>query len=399
LSRKKKLTFNSLLGSVEVRTQSAKDRQTGEWITPIKDALGIDKYQHLTRDLKNRIAFAATKTNSFEAAAKLINCLARVKVDDSQIQRLVQLEGKKALAEEDARVAAVFDPEGQKKAAEPLPIQQSPDKPFKIMALMVDGLMLRNRGVDWGLKPSTREGERAIWHELKAGLVIRFPEKPLEAPGKKSQDKRPRELDKFYISSAKGPEDAVRRLYAEAKHRGLDQAELVVVIADGALWIWQAAEEYFPNARKLLDYYHVSHHLHLLASDLFPENPEYAMEWAGKLLAEVKKHGGKTLMGLLEILVEKVKTDQLEKDTAVLDREVAYIGKHEDHLDYAEARRLGYPQGSGSMESACKQIQGRFKCPGQFWSSPGETYFLALNMAFRNGYRAIPAMDTDIPAA
>ena len=53
-------------------------------------------------------------------------------------------------------------------------------------------------------------------------------------------------------------------------------------------------------------------------------------------------------------------------------------------MDYAAARRAGEPQGSGAMESTCRQYQCRFKRPGQFWSCVGDEGLMCLETFWRN---------------
>jgi hypothetical protein len=53
-------------------------------------------------------------------------------------------------------------------------------------------------------------------------------------------------------------------------------------------------------------------------------------------------------------------------------------------LDYRAARRAGETQGSGAIESTCRQYQCRFKRPGQFWSLAGDEGLMCLETFWRN---------------
>src|SRR5574341_14209 len=64
-----------------------------------------------------------------------------------------------------------------------------------------------------------------------------------------------------------------RRLYREALRRGWHRAVLKVVRGDGAVWIWNLAQEYFPGAICVVDLYHARQHLHELSKLLFPDDP------------------------------------------------------------------------------------------------------------------------------
>ena len=63
-----------------------------------------------------------------------------------------------------------------------------------------------------------------------------------------------------YVAT-EGIEAFQRQLYTEALQRGLLQAELVLIIADGAIWIWNIAEDRFKGAIQRVDLHHVQEHL------------------------------------------------------------------------------------------------------------------------------------------
>jgi hypothetical protein len=52
-----------------------------------------------------------------------------------------------------------------------------------------------------------------------------------------------------------------QQLWLEAQRRGVSQAQEVIVLGDGAHWIWNLADEHFPHATQILDWYHVTEHI------------------------------------------------------------------------------------------------------------------------------------------
>ena len=60
---------------------------------------------------------------------------------------------------------------------------------------------------------------------------------------------------------AEGWEQFGRRVYAQSQWEGIGGADEVVVIGDGARWVWELAEEHFPGAVQILDFCHASGHL------------------------------------------------------------------------------------------------------------------------------------------
>ena len=56
------------------------------------------------------------------------------------------------------------------------------------------------------------------------------------------------------------------------------------VIADGAKWIWKVAHDLFPSAKRILDYYHCSEHLHKFATLQFPHDKAKKGEYVERYL-------------------------------------------------------------------------------------------------------------------
>ncbi len=57
-------------------------------------------------------------------------------------------------------------------------------------------------------------------------------------------------------------------LDAEARRRGAEHIRQLIVLGDGAHWIWNLADQHFPAATQIVDLYHAREHLHALAEHL-----------------------------------------------------------------------------------------------------------------------------------
>ncbi len=179
----------------------------------------------------------------------------------------------------------------------------------------------------------------------------------------------------------RGGVDALReQLFAEAQRQGLAQADKVLVIADGALWIWNLTGDRFAQAQQRLDYYHASQHLWAVAHALPPEDEAAARAWIKPLLKKLKAGRVLSLLNDLRTLTKRLR----EKKRKAVQWELSYLENHRERMDYAAARRAGEPLGSGAMESTCRQYQCRFKRPGQFWSLVGDEGLMCLETFWRN---------------
>ncbi len=68
-------------------------------------------------------------------------------------------------------------------------------------------------------------------------------------------------------------------LLQEALRRGLDRAQTVVCLGDGAPWIWENCRLNFPGALQILDFYHATGHVGSLAGALHDTDPTLAKTW------------------------------------------------------------------------------------------------------------------------
>jgi len=159
----------------------------------------------------------------------------------------------------------------------------------------------------------------------------------------------------------------------------------VLVVADGAVWIWNLVDDRFKEATSRVDIWHVQQHLWTVAHAVFGKNRSEAEAWVKPLIGYLKrrKNGAADVRESLGKLRSEQSGDAVESNK-VLDREIGYFDRHKDRMDYKQGKALGQPIGSGAMESTCAQYQCRFKRTGQFWSVEGDERLLALETLRRN---------------
>lgn len=174
-----------------------------------------------------------------------------------------------------------------------------------------------------------------------------------------------------------GMEALSAQLYREALARGLGQAQLVLVIADGALWIWNLAKDRFPEARQRLDLYHAEEHLWAVAHDLHGKGTPQARAWVAPLLQQLRDDQTVAVIATLA----QLKPSLLEAQQEKIQTQIEYFENNTDRMKYKEifdARDAceqgkasaqqkdlaNHPVGSGAIESTCRQYQCRFKRTG-----------------------------------
>jgi hypothetical protein len=153
------------------------------------------------------------------------------------------------------------------------------------------------------------------------------------------------------------------QLWQEALRRGLLAAEQVVVLGDGAHWIWNIAEKHFPRATQILDWYHASEYIWNAASAIWGEANAERCEWVHTQLDKLWESQ------VCEVLRE---LERWRSYGEAVEAALSYYSEHQTRMDYASYRARGLQIGSGSVESACKQlVSTRLKQAGMIWEAAG----------------------------
>jgi predicted membrane protein len=99
---------------------------------------------------------------------------------------------------------------------------------------------------------------------------------------------KPPVTERSYVATRGGVEALMKQLYYEARARGLAQAQRVLVIADGAVWIWNLVEDRFSDAVQRLDLYHANTCLWAVANELHGTGTGESRQWVKPLLKQIR---------------------------------------------------------------------------------------------------------------
>jgi hypothetical protein len=361
-------TFQSRFGPVTVKRLRGWCGRCKAWRYPADHQLGLSETGGASPSVQEMAALTVSKMPVKEASA-VIERLTGVKLPPATLDREARRQGGSA----DQKRAQLDEQMGRGQGAEQmLPL---PKEPFTLV-IELDAWNIRERD-DWGQSAQKRAAgqEPQRWHWAYGGTCFRLDQRV------ESQGGRARILSRGTVMTRGGVAELRQQLFAEAQRHGLAQAAKVLVIADGALWIWNLAGDRFGQAQQRLDYYHASQHLWAVAHALHPEDESAARTWVQPLLKKLKQGRTPSLLNDLHTLAKRLR----RKKRQVVESEVAYLENHRERMDYAAARRCGEPQGSGAIESTCRQYQCRFKRPGQFWSCRGDEGLMCLETFWRNG--------------
>lgn len=166
----------------------------------------------------------------YEQTSQVLHELRGIEVPARQVERIVDHHGKRAIEQRQVEIETLY--------RSPMPDGRQPDGP-DVLYIEMDGAWI-----------NSRSGLRA---EGKVGLVHQGP-RPV---GKD----RAALHEVTYCVTFQGSERLGEELYLEADRQGLEQAERVIVLGDGAQWIRGLHQTHFHDATYVLDWFHLRRNL------------------------------------------------------------------------------------------------------------------------------------------
>ena len=158
---------------------------------------------------------------------------------------------------------------------------------------------------------------------------------------------------------------------------GVEQAGRRVVLGDGALWIWNLAEEHFPGAIHIVDLYHAKGHLCDVAKTIYGAGSDLAAQWAKARRDELDAGTIDDLLAALRLHVDA--NDEARK---CFDD----VTRHRHRMRYPAFRAQGLCVGSGVVEAGCKTAIGvRCKRAGMHWTVAGADAIIVLRCGTLSG--------------
>jgi len=165
------------------------------------------------------------------------------------------------------------------------------------------------------------------------------------------------------------PKEFGELFWATGCQRQVDFYEERVFIGDGARWIWNMVELYYPDATQIVDWYHASQYIYKVADDAFETGSVDYLNWIEQSKALLWDGRIEQLIAKCEVFLDKPKV--YEAAYAAL----TFYTNNKKRMDYARFRKEGYFIGSGTIESAAKRLgELRLKEAGARWTRDGAVF-------------------------
>jgi hypothetical protein len=340
-------TLSTLMGQVAIRRAYYHCEQCGASCCPYDQRVGLGA-GHESVGLAKAMALLAAM-DPFIPAATVLHELTGQRMGDRTVHRVARKVGKMA-SERERRRALLM-------ATWSVPIDGVEAHPQRLY-IAVDGVMVH----------------RDQWNEAKC--VTCYWEEP-DGKGGVRREAR-------YAVRFESAEQFKAFVWSLACQCGLETATEVILLGDGAAWIWEhVAGVLGERTICITDWYHVMEHLWACGKALFGQQTPQTIAWVKE--RETLLWEGRHQQLVQELEEERRRTRSLPRHQAIKDL-VTYLQNQGNRIAYDRFRTSGYDIGSGRVESACKHVvANRMKRSGMIWSDDGAQELLSLRTAYLNG--------------
>jgi hypothetical protein len=363
-------SFITRFGVLKLRPATYCCRRCGRREQPLLSRLGVEAGR-VSGALARLLALLGVVV-PYQLAARLAKLFFGVEVSPMTVWCAVQRLGESCEKYIEEQTSFCNDPNRAPSPTGPGPAA---------VVLGVDGCAL---GMQVRAHRRKREGKAPLpplppvedghFREVKTGVLL-LPEERVEpSPGRRSVVRRA-------LVTCLGEADRIfDRLWGKLHEmKWLGSETVVVIIADGAEWIWNRASM-FSKRCDILDFWHAVEKAWEFGRLRWGEESSITTRWAHRLAEDLR--GGKVKAVIVRLQTLLVSTDE---ERELLDGLIRYYTTNQTRMRYDEYLRLGYGIGSGAVESAHKQVvHARMRQAGMRWSEAGARRLLALRVLLLN---------------
>jgi hypothetical protein len=372
-------TLGTVLGPVTIHRAWYHCAACGHGFAPRDAELGVAG-QGMSPGLRKMTARAAAAV-PFAAAAKLISELAGIPLTGKRAGRRAEADGLAAARMIGAQAAAIT-------ARQVVPLPPPAPAP-DMLYIAIDGTGVPMVPAETEGRPGKGEDGRARTREVK--LCCCFTQTSLDDQGRPVRDP----ASSSYLATFAPAAPFGTLMAGEARRRGAAHIRQLVILGDGATWIWNLASQHFPEATQIVDLFHAREHLHDLAKLLEFMLGDHRGDWLAGRLAELDA-------GNIPAICAAARAFPLTgRKAGDLKTALGYFEHNAHRMHYSHFKSLGMFVGSGTVEAGCKAVIGqRLKLSGMRWTQAGATGILTLRcLQASNRWEEILTKPSQIPAA
>jgi hypothetical protein len=311
-----------------------------------------------------RMMARAGSQSTFKESCEDLKIYAGIKASAKDVERVAEGIGQAMEVWSNRQPEAIFGEES-------VPLDQT----IPILYISYDGTGVPMTEKELQGRPGKQADGSSKTREAKLGCV--FTQTRTDAKGFPVRDPD----STSFVGAIESAEEFGWRIYREAVHRGLREAQRVIVLADGAKWIKNLAQMHFPGATFILDLYHARQHVSELGKILFAGNEKRIGQQRIRWWTDLDE-------GKVEKIIRQAQQllPQEAEAKKKAEREIHFLEQNKEHMRYAVFRAQGLFVGSGVIEAGCKTLIGqRLKQSGMEWSLRGANAIICLRCMIKSG--------------
>lgn len=219
------------------------------------------------------------------------------------------------------------------------------------------------------------EDRDSNWREAKVAALYET-EKVVTAEGKVAI--KAEEIE--YYADIGPAQDFARLVWLKAYQRGARHAREIVLLGDGAKWIWKRLLAFFPRAIQILDWYHVRDYVVKVAQAVFGPDSPSGKTWSQQVQDLL-------WAGYVSQVIQHLKDlHQAHPEVEIVEKAISYFTNNKQRMNYPDYRARGLQIGSGTIESGCKRVvKARLDQAGMTWAVEGARAVLKARAAYLSG--------------
>jgi len=353
-------TFTSLVGDVHIERGYYHCAPCGQGCVPIDAELRLSA-ERMTPGVQEVVTLAGIQTSFTTAAERVLWKLSGIRRSESTIQRTAEAAGRRLGGILEA--GTVLGQAGGWKWNKDLTGQTC-------AYVSVDATGILMQGPD---------GAKADGRMVTVGMVYNPQPAAVDDKAIAKPCEEVRYLAGFYTLDQLGGQ-----LRRQAGQVGMETVDQWIALSDAGSGLEQFFDVQFPRAVKIVDFRHATEHLTPWvklagAADPACESTEARVSaWCHRL----KHEGGAKVLASLRDQNRETMDAPMQ---AAYDDALTYFGNHCERMKYPEYLAKGWQIGSGSVESACKNVVNqRLSMGGMRWGESGADAVAHLRALFRS---------------
>lgn len=331
-------TLVTILGQVEYKRAYYLCDQCQQGHYPLDQQLGLRPGQ-MSAELESLSGMTGAQL-PFGQSSDLFECLTLISLSDHSVAKATQSMGAEVAALEQEWTVQSHDADWLQEQ------QRLAEHPQRLYGALD------------AAKVHIRAEKEHPWRDVKVGTWFTTNTEPPQNP---DDDWEIRATDISYYCDIQEAQQFGQLVWASGCQRQAQLAQELIFLGDGAEWIWRLVQEHYPEAVQIVDWFHATEYIAPVAKAAFADE-ERQQGWIKQVRTDLWQGDLDAVIAAFDRLTD------LPQAMALAAKALTYFSNNRHRMNYPDYRAKGYQIGSGTIESACKQIvTQRLKVAGAIW--------------------------------